>query len=82
MDFVGARYKNWLLSEPYDIGMTIKSALVRLTKTTRDLQDDLRLIQRPTTAKDVIKSTRKVNKDSISNGCMMRITPIIVWMAS
>jgi ADP-ribosyl-[dinitrogen reductase] hydrolase len=30
-------------------------------------------------AKAVIKYAAKVNRDSLSNGCLMRITPLAVW---
>lgn len=80
-DFLAFRYRDWYRSNPFDIGTTVKASISKLDTPTRELRDDLTLVNRETRAFDVKKTAKRVNKDSKSNGCLMRIAPMAVWMA-
>ena len=55
-------------SEPFDIGSTTNQALSPLLENLD-----------PENSK---KSAKALNRDSLSNGGMMRITPLAVWAAN
>jgi ADP-ribosyl-[dinitrogen reductase] hydrolase len=58
----------WLNSKPFDIGITTRNALSVIKNLTKDAMD-------PTLSfKHNLKDTK-----SLSNGCLMRITPLAVW---
>lgn len=60
-------YKNWIISRPFDIGATTQEALGPLEKADKSLTR-------------VAKFRAFMNnRDSASNGCMMRSTPLAVW---
>ena len=62
MNVLGAQYKAWVSSDPFDIGATTKEALDPL----KDINDDTSLCR-------VAKFRAFMgNRDSASNGCMMR----------
>ena len=47
----------------------------------RVVEQSLCLIQRETRAYDVKLTAKRINGMSRSNGCLMRIAPMAVWMA-
>lgn len=81
MDKVCARYKDWYNSEPFDQGSTVRGALGALTRHWRELDTDWSLIIRESGARDIYKVAEAVNKQSKSNGSLMKICPIAIWAA-
>ena len=74
-DIIAKFYRKWLDSPPFgrfsycsllDVGQTIQKALIRIKQDSPS-------------ANDVADYAAKANKDSLSNGCLMRITPLAVW---
>ena len=47
----------------------------------RDVEDSFNLMERETRAYDVKQTAKRINKDSRSNGCLMRVAPLGVWLA-
>ena len=47
----------------------------------REVEDSFHLVERETRAYDVKQTAKRVNKESRSNGGLMRIAPIGIWMA-
>ena len=78
-DFIAFRYRDWINSKPFDVGQTVRQAISKLSRETRELTDELKLVKRETRAKDVKKTAKRMNKESKSNGCLMRLMPLIVW---
>ncbi len=66
---VAKAYATWFTSDPFDIGMTTRSALT-LTHPTR-------LTPRQNYDK-MIKNSWQSNQKSLSNGCLMRISPLAI----
>lgn len=66
LDNIQAFLGQWFQSKPFDIGITTKKALKVI-----DLQ----------TLNPVVsfKATESECKSSLSNGCLMRVTPLAVW---
>ena len=60
-------YRQWIESEPFDIGITTKSALRQLNQKTNRLAQRARL------------GARNYNKESKSNWSFMRSSPLAVW---
>lgn len=79
MDKVCIRYKDWYESDPFDCGSTVRGALGALTRHWRELSDDWELIIRESASRDIYKVSEAVNKNSKSNGSLMKICPIAVW---
>ena len=71
MNLIAAQYKEWVKSEPFDIGITTREALEPLLGV-----DDVTDLCRVAKFRAYMS-----NRDSASNGCMMRSTPIAVWGA-
>ena len=65
---IAYHYREWMRSEPFDIGSTTNQALSPLLENLD-----------PENSK---KSAKALNRDSLSNGGMMRITPLAVWAAN
>lgn len=80
-DFIAFRYRDWFRSDPFDIGITIKNSIKSLNIKTRNLTENLELINVETRAKLVKKAAIRQNSHSKSNGCMMRLSFINVWSA-
>ena len=53
----------------------------QLKTPLRDIEGSFNLVERETRAYDVKKAAKRVNKNSRSNGCLMRIAPMAVWLA-
>lgn len=66
---IAIQYKNWILSPPFDIGLSTRAALVPLS------------VQNPR-AKLAIDSAKVNNDKSQSNGSLMRCTPMAVFTSS
>ena len=66
LDFIANYYGKWVETGPFDIGMTTRLALEPLIRTTNR-------------ASIAINSARERNMKSLSNGCLMRATPICIW---
>ena len=62
---IALNYREWIISPPFDIGYTTKAGLNPLIQ---DLD--------PSVAKSAAYEN---NQKSLSNGSLMRITPLIVW---
>ncbi|CDW91870.1 UNKNOWN [Stylonychia lemnae] len=63
LDNIAGMYFKWILSGPFDIGVTTKTALTPQEKT----------------AEGIFDRVSSYNQTSQSNGCLMRITPLAVW---
>lgn len=61
-------YANWFHSRPFDIGNTTKRALQQ-TKPNAQSIDNLHKMRR---------NTKEYNANSLSNGCLMRISPLAI----
>lgn len=59
---VAQQYINWFKSGPIDIGKTIKKSLFTRSGSTSN--------------KDMISNSKELNSTSLSNGVLMRVTPI------
>jgi len=59
----------------------VRGALGALTRHWRELDTDWSLIIRESGAKDIYKVAEAVNKQSKSNGSLMKMCPIAVWAA-
>lgn len=70
VNLLASFYKHWVVSEPFDIGGTTAGALEPL-KEEGVTDDEL--------AKVAKFRAFMENRDSASNGCMMRATPLAVW---
>lgn len=81
LDLIAFRYRDWIRSEPFDIGITTKNALQILNCKTRKLTEDLNLIYEESRAKQCKNTAKRMNANSKSNGCMMRLTPLIIFVA-
>jgi ADP-ribosylglycohydrolase len=66
-EWIGHYFKMWMNSPPFDIGNTTKSALGSLTMTETNY------------TQAAYGSAKDRNGSSISNGSMMRCTPMAVW---
>ena len=66
---IAIQYKNWIMSPPFDIGLSTRAALVPLS------------VQNPK-AKLAINSAKINNDKSQSNGSLMRCTPMAVFTSS
>jgi ADP-ribosyl-[dinitrogen reductase] hydrolase len=64
---IAKKYVFWYKSEPVDIGITTRTALEILDQTKKKHMSN---------ALDMIKES---NDKSLSNGCLMRITPLAVY---
>ena len=65
---IGRYYAKWVKSEPFDIGSTTSKAFGKLVN-----------LPYAHTAKH---HSKEKNQDSVSNGSMMRCTPMAVWSSS
>ena len=68
MDKIAYQYCEWIESHPFDIGMNTQTALI-------PLMDDCR-------AKVAIDESNLYNQESMSNGSMMRCTPMAVYSSA
>ncbi len=67
LEEIAIKYKEWYLSNPFDIGITTKSALDRSRAVEKMI------------APEIKASAKKWNGNSPSNGGLMRLTPLCVW---
>lgn len=65
MDRVSEWYGQWMKSNPFDIGITTENALYGLVNDPK--------------AAVAYRNAYRENQTSMSNGSLMRITPIAVW---
>ena len=68
LNSIVSNYRDWLLSPPFDIGKNTKAALKPLLNKC--------------VASESIKAANEHNKESMSNGSLMRCTPMTVFTAS
>ena len=68
LDFIAEQYLEWIESHPFDIGMNTQTALI-------PLMDDC-------FAKVSIEVSEMENQTSMSNGSMMRCTPMAVYSSA
>ena len=68
LNSIAEYYGKWIRSDPFDIGNTTKSALTILK-------------QKPL-AKKAIRMAQKYNTDSLSNGSLMKIQPMILYASA
>ena len=66
---IARNYSRWVQSGPFDIGGTTKSTLGKLTTDCR-----------ASVAREAAKASQAI-RPSLSNGSLMRITPLAVWAA-
>jgi len=66
-DSIAKYYKQWILSNPFDIGNTTRSAFFNLKIFETNL------------AKEAQTSSMNYNQDSLSNGSFMRSSPLAVY---
>ena len=80
-DFLADRYRDWYQSDPFDMGNTIRGSIMQLDMPMRDMEESFNLVEREARGYDVKQTARRINKYSKSNGCLMRIAPMAVWLA-
>ncbi len=68
MDKIGGMYHKWLLSRPFDIGITTRTAF----KNAQSAQNT-------NNHADIIRESSSQSQNSQSNGGLMRITPLCIW---
>jgi ADP-ribosyl-[dinitrogen reductase] hydrolase len=64
VEVVAQAYRQWFLSSPFDMGTTIRRAL------NIDAQPSIAL------SDSMIERANRLNSESLSNGCLMRATPL------
>ncbi|WIA34941.1 hypothetical protein OEZ86_013222 [Tetradesmus obliquus] len=69
LDAVAVWYGKWLASPPFDIGTTTRAAL-SVAKGRPSVEGLGARMQ---------AAAAEANQDSLSNGCLMRITPLAIW---
>ena len=68
---IGLGYREWAYSSPFDMGNTIRTAFAPFEeKVNTDF------------TKRVYAQVEKKNQNSMSNGALMRITPMAVWASN
>lgn len=70
-EYVAKKYNEWYLSDPFDIGSTTKNSFCRT-----DLDH---MIHASKLFND--KSRKDNGTNALSNGCLMRISPLCIWTA-
>jgi len=68
LDIIAKYYRMWFKSDPFDVGQTTRTAIEMLT-------------HKNSTALYALGVARSHNKFSLSNGSLMRITPMAIWTA-
>ncbi len=66
-------YRMWTFSPPFDVGSTIRAALYRNASSNKCLYEE-------NLSKTFKGNSKLYNSDSLSNGFLMRITPLAVWI--
>ena len=66
LDRICLFFKKWLNTDPFDVGMTTRTALKAI---------DINRLN----PSDIFKNSFLNTRSSESNGCLMRITPLAVW---
>ncbi len=66
-------YRMWTFSPLFDIGSTIRAALCRNSSSNKCLYEEALY-------KTFRGNSKLYNSDSLSNGFMMRVTPLAVWI--
>ena len=72
LDHIAAKYRDWIQSYPFDVGNTIGTALYPVYEINKK-------VGKFSFYKKIFESASKNNMNSESNGCLMRITPLVVW---
>ena len=80
-DYLAFRYRDWYKSNPFDIGTTVRSSISMLDSPMQDIEESFNIVERETRAYDVKQTAKRINKLSRSNGGLMRIGPMAVWLA-
>ena len=60
-------YAKWMNSEPFDVGGTTKNGLGGCNE------------QQPTPSEPITRATKNAGATSLSNGSLMKISPLAVW---
>ena len=68
-DYIAEFYKEWIMSNPFDVGMTTRDAFESLPG--RNGIEGL--------ARKAMRSSKKNNQSSLSNGSFMRCSPLAVY---
>ena len=71
-DLIYYYYGAWMKSGPFDIGRTTMNAL-------RDFNFEHYYIDTKDKVKETLQRLEKENRDSLSNGFLMRISPFVAW---
>lgn len=71
-DLIYYYYGAWMKSGPFDIGRTKMNAL-------RDFNFEHYFIDTKDKVKETLQRLEKENRDSLSNGFLMRISPFVAW---
>ena len=72
LDLISLFYAYWMQSKPFDIGMTTSNALEGLAKINVQLSSQNLSIEK-------VYPCSIRNIDSLSNGGLMRLTPLAIW---
>jgi len=65
LNSIAQYYSKWICSDPFDKGNTTNNAF--------------KILARKPEAKRAIKMAQKYNKESLSNGSLMKIQPMIIY---
>ena len=74
LDKIAYYYFKWITSPPFDIGNTCRNGLKPLLKYKHEIDPDCK-----GWSSQCIQAAKDANKNSTSNGGLMRITPLAVW---
>jgi ADP-ribosylglycohydrolase len=73
-------YIQWPATKPFDIGNTCRKGIAKLKQQEKALREGDEA-EWPLLLKKVFQDVQEINKDSESNGSLMRITPMAVLLA-
>jgi len=68
-------YFNDSLSDPFDCGLTVRQAMLPLTRHTIEVDDNSKLNYKETLYKEQQKTVKYLDNKSKSNGSLMKIIP-------
>ena len=66
LNIIASKYGKWILSKPFDLGGTLRKSLPKACK--------MKVHQA-----EMVRRGAVLSKNSQSNGCLMRISPLAVW---
>ncbi|KAL3984664.1 ADP-ribosylglycohydrolase family protein [Acanthocheilonema viteae] len=75
---VACSYVFWSQSKPPDIGNATRNALTIERQLSPNWHDELSDIEKEAVHREILNNVRNYNVGSLSNGCLMRISPLAI----